>query len=211
MAGSSVRLRRRRWSSVPAHGWARAEGFPGRPTARTESGTWPMLPPTASTVSAPGSSAIGMRATRRCQRRVWTATGDCTTRVPHPPISGKEIRGSLRFVLSLQSLEFPLGLFDILQPQLPGPDKMHHDQLGASAEHRDEFIDQSQLSCIPGDERRKEVEVANLPCAAHDLLLFHPVDRDLDGSIGWPGLFGKALLNLADGHLAASPESFHDL
>src|SRR5438309_1037213 len=55
------------------------------------------------------------------------------------------------------------------------------------------------------------MEVADLSHPVHGFLGFEAIDHGLDGGVRGAVLFGKALLNLANGGLAASPKNIHDL
>jgi hypothetical protein len=110
-----------------------------------------------------------------------------------------------------EALEFALGFLDVFEAELAGFDEMHDDELGAAAEHGEEFVDEAELGGVARDERLEDVEVADLAGAADDFFGFHAVGGGLDGGVGGAGLCGEGLLDLADGGVAAGPEDFHDV
>jgi len=121
------------------------------------------------------------------------------------------IERSWLLVLSVELFEFALGLLEVFDFELAGFDEVHNYELGASAEHGEELVDEAKLRGVAGDEGLEEVEVAYLAGAADCLFGLHAVDGGLDGGVAGAGFFGEGLLDLADGGFAAGPEGLHDL
>src|SRR5208283_731919 len=144
-------------------------------------------------------------------RGASTATSGCPMPAQRRPTSAAKSWGSLRFVLSLKLSQNLLGFLYVVECELAGFDQMRHDRLSASPEQRQQVIDQFSLGGVAGERGLEDVKVTDLLDATNGLFPFQAINRGLDGGVSWSAFFGESFLDLADGGLALTPKSLHDL
>src|SRR5215472_14161704 len=96
-------------------------------------------------------------------RKSWTAICDST---------GESLRG----VLSRALAQRLLGFFHIVQSQFAGVDEVGHYRLGASAEQRQQLIDQPPLGIAARDGRFENIRIADPLDASQRAFGLQPVN-----------------------------------
>src|SRR6185312_744237 len=128
--------------------------------------------------------------------------------------TGREVKlqpRSFRLLLLGQGAHRLLSFAQVFDGQLAGLNKVRHHRLRPAAEKRQQFVNQTALGRMAGNDGFKDMRIAYFFCAAKHLLLFHPVNGGLHSGISGAAPFREGLLNFADGGGAALPQYFHDL
>ena len=87
---------------------------------------------------------------------------------------------------------------------------MRHHRLNATAKEGHEIVDQLALRHFAGESRFKDMKVADFFDSANRSFYLQAIHGCLNGGVRRAALLREALLDLADGGMASSPQRFHN-
>src|SRR5690349_24948098 len=105
----------------------------------------------------------------RRQRRQWIARDDFPAQAR---CAGKRSAFCLLFGELAEGL---FGFFDVIERQLARLHKVSHDGLGASAEKREEIVDEAALRVVARNSGLEDVKITNLAHTTDDVFVFHAI------------------------------------